>query len=79
MADQLVQTALKWAGEISKSFSKLSGREEMPEWERLVCVHAQKKAVSMWQRNGFVVDEGMGNWVEAGIQHYGMFTRVKVD
>jgi predicted GNAT family N-acyltransferase len=71
LADQLVQTALNWAKD-NPDFA----HEEMPAWKGLVCVHAQEKAVSMWQRNGFVIDEGMGTWFEAGIKHYGMFTRV---
>lgn len=73
-ADWLVQTTLNWAAENPTSFHK----EGMPEWKGLVCIHAQEKAVSMWQRNGFVIDEKLGTWFEAGIRHYGMFTRVKV-
>jgi predicted GNAT family N-acyltransferase len=72
LADQLVQMALKWAGENPISI------DGIPKWNGLVCIHAQEKAVSMWQRNGFVVDEGMGTWFEAGIRHYGMFTRAKI-
>jgi predicted GNAT family N-acyltransferase len=64
--------ALKWAGENPISI------DGIPKWNGLVCIHAQEKAVSMWQRNGFVVDEGMGTWFEAGIRHYGMFTRAKI-
>jgi len=33
----------------------------------------------MWERNGFVVDEGMGRWSEVGVEHVGMFRRVVVD
>ena len=74
LADLLVQTALNWAAENPASFRK----DSIPEWKGLVCIHAQEKAVSMWQRNGFVVDEGMGTWFEGGIRHYGMFTRVNM-
>jgi predicted GNAT family N-acyltransferase len=67
----LIQAALKWASE-NPHFSK----EGMPEWKGLVCVHAQERAVTTWQRNGFVIDEGMGTWVSTGMNHYGLFHRV---
>jgi predicted GNAT family N-acyltransferase len=73
LADSLIQTALSWAA-ANHGFSK---EGEQP-WKGLVCAHAQEKAVSMWQRNGFVVDEGMGTWFEAGIKHFGMFCRVEL-
>lgn len=73
LADSLIRAALTWAAENPK-FSKDG---EMP-WKGLVCAHAQEKAVTMWQRNGFVVDDIMGLWQEAGINHYGLFSRVQV-
>jgi len=73
LADSLIQTALNWAAENHR----LSTKGEAP-WKGLVCAHAQEKAVTMWQRNGFVVDEGMGTWFEAGIKHFGMFCRVEL-
>ena len=78
LADVLIQAALKCAAE-NPNFSKEQlGEQELeaPEWEGRVCVHAQEKAVITWTRNGFVVDKGMGNWFEAGMKHFGMFTRV---
>ena len=72
LADQLIQTALKWAAE------SLISVKDIPKWKGLVCINANEKAISMWQRNGFVVDEGMGTWFEAMIRHYGMFMRVEV-
>lgn len=61
LADQLVQRALKWAAENPISV------QGIPKWAGLVCIHAHEKAVSMWQRNGFVVDEGMGAWGLGGL------------
>lgn len=76
-ADLLINAALDWAkgnpGEIGKGVAG-----EVPEWKGLVCVHAQEKAVGVWERHGFVVDEGMGSWFEAGIRHIGMFRRLEL-
>jgi GNAT superfamily N-acetyltransferase len=71
LADVLMQTALKWAAD-NPAFSK-DGEQQ---WKGLVCAHVQEKAVTVWQRNGFVVDERMGVWAEAGITHFGMFCLV---
>lgn len=35
---------------------------DIPKWRGLVCVHAQKTAVSLWEKWGFEVDEKMGEW-----------------
>jgi hypothetical protein len=35
--------------------------------------------VGVWGRNGFVVDEKMGEWFEAGIRHVGMWVRVELE
>lgn len=35
---------------------------DIPVWKGLVCIHAQKTAVSLWEKWGFQVDENMGEW-----------------
>jgi GNAT superfamily N-acetyltransferase len=78
LADLLINAALDWAkrntGEIEKG---IGGK--VPEWKRQVCVHAQEKAVGVWERHGFVIDQGMGSWFEGGIRHVGMFRRTELE
>jgi predicted GNAT family N-acyltransferase len=71
-ANLLIQAALAWAREHPEGFEI----EGIPRWKGLVCVHAREEAVSTWTRNGFVLDNGMGTWFEAGIRHVGMFYRL---
>ena len=71
-ADVVIQAALKWAGD-NPGFA-----DKERQWKGLVCVHASEKAVTTWTRNGFVLDEGMGWWLEAGMKHVGMFCSVPV-
>jgi len=76
-ADLLIQAALQWVSENPEFV-----REALPEelkWKGLVCVHAHDKAASTWERNGFVIDEGMDDWFEGGLRHVGMFRRVEED
>jgi predicted GNAT family N-acyltransferase len=73
LGDVLIQAALKWASE-----NPYFGKEGTLEWKGLVCAQAQEKAVTTWQRNGFVIDEEMGSWNTVGIKHYGLFHRVNV-
>lgn len=49
------------------------------EWRGLVCVHAQEGAIKTRKRNGFVVDEEMGRWFEAGLPHVVMFCRLELE
>ena len=49
---------------------------DIPKWGGLVCCHAQEAVIGAWAKCGFVVDEGMGKWVEEGIWHVGMFQRL---
>ncbi|KAF7945889.1 uncharacterized protein EAE97_004927 [Botrytis byssoidea] len=61
-ADLLIQAALKWAGENPRFSEEALSEEEkgtVPEWKGLVCLYARDVAVRTWERNGFVVDEGM--------------------
>lgn len=75
-ADLLIQAALKWAGE---NPGLCKGEGEGGEWKGLVCVHARREAKTTWERNGFVVDEEMGTWMEVGGNMVGMFCRVEID
>jgi len=48
------------------------------EWKGLVLVHAQRGVTRFWEGMGFVRDEGLGVWVEEGIEHVGMWRRMGV-
>lgn len=52
--------------------------EEGNGWNGLVLVHAQRN-MEGWYRSvgGFVNDEGMGVWMEEGIEHVGMWRRLE--
>ncbi|CAG8949231.1 hypothetical protein HYFRA_00004856 [Hymenoscyphus fraxineus] len=76
VGDALIERALSW---VSGNAEWAAGCNGDGKWKGLVCVHAQEGAVGAWGRNGFVVDEGMGGWWEAGIRHLGMWRRVLVD
>lgn len=75
VGDALVESALEWVMG-NRNWAEGSGEGGYGKWRGLVCVHAQEMAVRAWVRNGFVVDEGMGVWWEAGIKHWGMWRRV---
>lgn len=87
----LIESALKWAVENASTLlsvrrqPRVTGegkrvKEEEEEgngWNGLVLVHAQRD-VEAWYRSvgGFVTDEGMGVWMEEGIEHVGMWLRL---
>ncbi|KAK5661323.1 hypothetical protein OQA88_11218 [Cercophora sp. LCS_1] len=52
--------------------------DEFPGWDGLFYVHAQKQVMAFWEKCGFVLDEGLGAWVEEGIEHVGMHRRVEL-
>ncbi|OAR00454.1 hypothetical protein LLEC1_05864 [Akanthomyces lecanii] len=90
IAGLLVNTVLDWLKENPSYFDpsitelgleQVGARREteIPSWGGLVCVHAQKKVQSFWERCGFKIDEGMGTWWEEGILHVGMFQRLPID
>ena len=56
-----------------------SSLDEIPVWKGLICVHAQEQVAEAWAKWGFELDEGMGTWVEEGINHVGMFRRLNID
>ena len=87
IARALVEAATAWATkEGVETFSKSGAKdeqgkevpEEMRRWNGLLCVHAQQSVIGFWQKTGFVIDEEMGEWTEAGIKHVGMFRRLAV-
>lgn len=81
----LVDSALKWAVENAATLRRQPrGRDQeneeaegKGEWNGLVLVHAQRD-VEGWYRRiaGFVTDEGLGVWIEEGIEHVGMWRRL---
>lgn len=90
IAGQLIRTAVDWMrrnpgyfdpSPAAHGFEHL-GMERggtLPRWGGLFCAHAQEDAVRVWEKCGFQVDEGMGQWMEEGIPHVGMFLRVEVE
>ncbi|KAI9781566.1 MAG: hypothetical protein M1816_002238 [Peltula sp. TS41687] len=91
LAGLVVSNALEWAG--AHPFSVLplpsptsteaakagrGGLDPRQDWKGLVLVHAQKRLEGMYRRFGFETDEGMGEWMEEGIEHVGMWKRIPV-
>ncbi len=74
LANLLVQGMLQWAA----ANPDFACEQDGIRWKGLVCIHAHDRAVGMWKRNGFVLDEGMGSWFEAGMRHVGMFQRLEL-
>ncbi len=90
IAKMVVSAAMTWAQQNPTYFNpsitergmdrvaaETSG--ELPVWKGLVCVHAQEQVAKAWAKWGFQVDEGMGTWIEEGINHVGMFTRLNLE
>lgn len=87
IATKLVEATTAWATNNGlETFSQPSTKDEdgkevdskMTTWNGLLCVHAQESVTGFWQKTGFVIDEKMGEWTEAGIPHVGMFRRLAV-
>ncbi|KAI6083865.1 hypothetical protein F4821DRAFT_181441 [Hypoxylon rubiginosum] len=57
---------------------KVGAVNEIPKWRGLICCHAQVGVVKIYEKWGFKVDEGMGQWFEEGIPHVGMFLRLRI-
>lgn len=83
----LVEAALEWAGKNPGSMvlEARQGLEEdkgtlrgLPEWKGLVLAHAQVSVEEWYSKLGFERDGGMGMWVEEGIEHVGMWKRVRL-
>lgn len=85
LARLLVRTALEWMRLHPDYFDDpVDGGKDgearvLRRWRGLVCCHAQKAVAGWWEACGFTVDRGMGEWLEEGILHVGMFRRLEVD
>ncbi|KAL8711194.1 MAG: hypothetical protein Q9220_004339 [cf. Caloplaca sp. 1 TL-2023] len=80
IAKRVVEEAMRWAGGHAWELTSGNGEdgEGKGEWRGLVLAHAQTNVQKWWEGVGFVGDEGMGRWWEEGIQHGGMWRRVRV-
>ncbi|KAI1136562.1 hypothetical protein F5Y05DRAFT_390176 [Hypoxylon sp. FL0543] len=89
IAGQLWRAAKKWLEDNPTFFNpsitelgmdqiKAGTPSDIPNWNGLVCCHAQEKVVKFYEKLGFKVDEGMGKWYEEGIPHVGMFQRLHI-
>lgn len=54
------------------------GLEQRQEWKGLVLIHAQKRLEGMYRKFGFETDEALGEWLENGMTHVGMWKRIPV-
>jgi predicted GNAT family N-acyltransferase len=71
----IVEYSLKFARENPRAIEAYS-EPGTGQWEGLVLIHAQKEVQRFWERMGFELDEGMGEWVEEGIDHIGMWQKL---
>ncbi|TRX92829.1 hypothetical protein FHL15_006235 [Xylaria flabelliformis] len=89
IADQLWNAARQWLEQNPAFFNpsvkewgmdvmKVDNTRDVPEWNGLVCVHAQEPVVKVYERWGFRLDRGMGKFYEENIPHVGMWTRLKI-
>ena len=53
--------------------------QDFGPWKGLVLIHAQQHLERVYNKWGFVRDETLGVWDEEGIDHIGMWRRVKVN
>lgn len=92
IARRLVETAVDWArqhpGELQAADDRVRrdvygdasvspSPSANAKWKGLVLVHAQVSVEGMYARLGFETDEGMGRWDEEGIEHVGMWMKLK--
>ncbi|KAL9099133.1 MAG: hypothetical protein Q9163_005327, partial [Psora crenata] len=68
----LVEEAVRWAE--ANPGKMIIGKER--EWKGLICAHAQKDVLKWYNKLGFETDDGMGVWVEEGIEHMAVWRRV---
>ncbi|KAI1748528.1 hypothetical protein F4782DRAFT_516942 [Xylaria castorea] len=89
IADQLWDAARRWletnpaffnpsVKELGMDVMKVDDTRDVPEWNGLVCVHAQEAVVRVYERWGFRLDRGMGKFYEENIPHVGMWNRLKI-
>ena len=68
----MAQALMSWTfGWILGNQKMFSCRPTFP-----VLVHAQREVQAFYARQGFVLDMGMGIWIEEGIEHVGMWKRL---
>ncbi|KAI0101891.1 acetyltransferase [Nemania sp. FL0031] len=89
VAGQLWNVAKKWLQENPTYFNpsvkelgfdvmKVGRADDIPQWNGLICVHAQEAVTQIYERWGFKVDKRMGRFHEEGIPHVGMFHRLEI-
>ncbi|KAK8210898.1 acyl-CoA N-acyltransferase, partial [Phyllosticta capitalensis] len=90
LSSLLVRTALDWAAQNAHvicppaspeavEIAKIEGREgSLVSWDGSTLVHAQAPLEKFYGTFGFVKDEAMGVWDEEGIDHVGMWLKVKL-
>ena len=78
MVDAVIEWAQQHGKEIEDAYAGIVGERESKKWEGLVLVHAQVDVEQMYKRLGFETDKELGTWDEEGIDHVGMWRRVKV-
>lgn len=66
------------ARDATQAVREETGRGTGADFAGLVLVHAQTGVQKVWARYGFERDEGMGTWMEEGMEHVGMWKRVDV-
>ncbi|EEH50484.2 uncharacterized protein PADG_06563 [Paracoccidioides brasiliensis Pb18] len=74
LARVLVNTALGWAAQHHSELRDCQGKP----WAGDVLVHAQVAVEKIYAHLGFVTDASMGTWVEEGMDHVGMWRKIKV-
>ncbi|KAL8751433.1 MAG: hypothetical protein Q9199_006420, partial [Rusavskia elegans] len=79
IAKRLIEESLAWAETHAAELSPQGSEEvdNIPLWNGLVLSHAQKDVQGWWGKMGFEADEGLGVWWEEGIEHVGMWRRLK--
>ncbi|KAL8644368.1 MAG: hypothetical protein Q9226_007797, partial [Calogaya cf. arnoldii] len=81
IAKRLIEESLDWAKTHVAELSS-TGKEkvdDIPQWRGLVLSQAQMSVQGWWGKMGFEVDEGLGVWWEGGIEHVGMWRRVRLE
>lgn len=70
LSRRLIEEALSWIAAHPRGVGH--------GWKGNVLAHAQVDVEKMYQRQGFVTDERLGRWDEEGIDHLGMWRRVRL-
>ncbi|KAI0485409.1 hypothetical protein F4859DRAFT_502736 [Xylaria cf. heliscus] len=91
VADQLWAAAEQWLlknpayfnpsiKELGMDVLRVDNLRDVPEWDGLLCVHAEADAATqqMYERFGFVIDRGMGRFYNENILRVGMWNRLMI-